>query len=538
MVIAVVAACAVLVACGLGVLAVRRSRRRTERIEAALQRIDNHLDAVSESVSRAVESVIAVSARRAPLTLTLDFDGLLETVVAETAARTGADAVVLRVEGPGARPAIAAVGVGVDGESLDPAWGPPGGRRFDVAVIDWTYSPSSEPDDAEFRSALVTSLASSAGLSGTLAAYSLAPDAFGLPQKEAVQAVLSDVSVALANARRFAELEARVNTDPVTGALNRRGYEVELGREVARASRTGKPLSVVVVDVDPGSGTDSSGVGEVARLVSSVIRRSDISCRRGERELAIVLPETASSGAEVLTRRIEGEAQRRLRAASTLAIGLVERRADETPEELDARIGHALAEPGSSTPTPEEARNTSTAVSTVRRVVASSDISRPRLTDALHRDALEAVARGVVEAREFGRSLALVAIGVDGIDRVSERDGRDVADDMLREIGGRLDRSLGTGSVHRLDATTFALVLPGSGIHEAEALVDAVQASLEPPHGEGGLVLSAGVTELAESDDAVTSVDRAEHALWQAKRAGPGTVVVAVPGRRTTPPTP
>jgi diguanylate cyclase len=186
----------------------------------------------------------------------------------------------------------------------------------------------------------------------------------------------------------------------------------------------------------------------------------------------------------------------------------------------------------------DEARNTSTAVSsTVRSVVASSDAARPRLTDALRRDALEAVERGIVEAREFGRSLALVAIGVDGIDRVSEQDGPDVAEDMLRKIGDRLDRSLGTGSVHRLDATTFALVLPGSGIHEAEALVDAVQASLEPPHGEGGLVLSAGVTELAESDDAVSALDRADHALWQAKRAGPGTVVVAVPGRRTTPPT-
>ncbi len=47
-----------------------------------------------------------------------------------------------------------------------------------------------------------------------------------------------------------------------------------------------------------------------------------------------------------------------------------------------------------------------------------------------------------------------------------------------------------------------------------------------------GLVLSAGITELAEDDDADAGLGRAEHALWQAKQAGAGTIVVAVPNRR------
>jgi PleD family two-component response regulator len=48
-----------------------------------------------------------------------------------------------------------------------------------------------------------------------------------------------------------------------------------------------------------------------------------------------------------------------------------------------------------------------------------------------------------------------------------------------------------------------------------------------------GVTLSAGITELAEHDDAHSALGRAEHALWQAKQAGRGTIVVAVPGRRT-----
>ena len=41
-------------------------------------------------------------------------------------------------------------------------------------------------------------------------------------------------------------LESRVLVDPATGVPNRRGYEVELAREVARARRTGRPLSLIL----------------------------------------------------------------------------------------------------------------------------------------------------------------------------------------------------------------------------------------------------------------------------------------------------
>jgi diguanylate cyclase (GGDEF)-like protein len=540
MVTAVVAACAVLAACGLGLLAIRRSNARARRTEAVLLRIDDHLEAVSTSVARAVEAVVAAGTHRPPLALTLDFDDLLDTIVAETAARTGADAVVLRVEGPGARPTIAAFGVGVDAESLDRSFGPPGGRRFDVAVIDWTYSASGEPEDEPFQSALVTPLAATTGLPGTLAAYALARDAFGADHARAVRVLLGDVAVALSNARRFADIETRVNTDPVTGVLNRRGYDLELGREVARAERTGKPLSVVLVGVGTGSGTETSGIGEVARLVTGAIRRSDISCRRGDAELAILLPGTENTGAAVLTRRIEDEAKHKLTAArSKLTVGLVERRSAETPEAFDARIEQTVGRPRSSAVAAlDDARNSSTAVeSTVRSVMASAHDAAPSIPlHALRRDVLESIERELGEAREFGRSLALVALEVYGIDEITERHGRETADATLADVGGRLDRSLGSGSVHRLDATTFALVLPGSGVHEAEALVDALQTSLEPPHARGGVVLSAGITQISEGDDAAGGLERTEHALLQAQRAGAGTVVVAVPGKRPPPP--
>jgi diguanylate cyclase (GGDEF)-like protein len=542
MVTAVVAACAVLVACGLVLAWLQRIRAESERrLDEILHQLDDHLAAMSANVARAVDAVAASRSQRPLLALTLDFDQLVDQLVAETAARTAADAVVLRVEGPGGRPVVASFGSGVEAELLDRSFGPPGDRRFESAAIDWTYSPVGEPEDARFQSALVTPLAPAAGSPGVVAAYALAAGAFGPEQAAAVRELLLDAGAALANARRFADVEARVNVDPATGVRNRRGYELELGREVARAERSGRPLSVIVVEVDGRESTavNTGALAEVARLVTRVTRRSDISCRRGERELAILLPGTEESGATVLTRRLRDAAKQAIRSGvSTMAVGLVERLPTETSEELDQRIERTFGPPGATVSTLDDARNASTAAaSTVHSTLASgSEVVRPQATDVLRRDVLEAVARELVDARGFGRSLALVALELGGLGDLSERHGREAADAALIDVAGRLDRSVSTGSVHRMGTTTFALVLPGAGIEEAEALVDALQTSLEPPHDDTRLVWSAGITELGDEDDPDAGLGRAEHALWQASQAGAGTIVVAVPNRRPLPP--
>jgi GGDEF domain-containing protein len=543
MVTAVAAACAVLVF-GLILLWLQRARRRAdERLEQVLRQLDDHLATMSQSVARAVEAVGETGAERPLPALTLDFDELVEALVAETATRTGADAVVMRVEGPGGRPLVSSIGTGVESETLDRAFGPPTELPFDSAAIDWTYSPAGEPGDVRFRSALVAPLGPTAGTRGVVAAYGLAVDAFRPEHAAALRELLRGTAVGLSNARRFAEMEARVNVDPATGIRNRRGYELELGREVARAERSGRPLSVVLVGVE-GRGPESPGnggaIGDVARLVTRLTRRGDISCRRGERELAILLPGTEESGATVLTRRLREAAGKALtEGTSTVTVGLVERLPAETPEALDVRIEQTLGHPRPATvSTLEDVRNASTAAaSTVRSTLATgSDRARPQASDILRRDALEALSRELHDARGFGRSLAVVVLDVAGLDEVSERLGREAADAVLSDLAGRLDRSLGTGSAHRLGPSVFALVLPGSGIDDAEGLVDALQTSLGPPHDENGLVLSAGITEVAGDDDADASLGRAEHAVRQATQAGAGTIVVAVPNRRPLPP--
>jgi diguanylate cyclase (GGDEF)-like protein len=145
---------------------------------------------------------------------------------------------------------------------------------------------------------------------------------------------------------------------------------------------------------------------------------------------------------------------------------------------------------------------------------------------------LEALASEILDARRFGRSLAVVVLDIDGLDELSERVDREEADAVLGDVARRLSDSVGSGSVHRLAAGEFALILSGSTPDDAETLLGTLQSPGDDHHA-GEITLSAGITEFVERDGAETALGRAEHALWQAKQAGRGTIVVAVPGRRT-----
>ena len=539
MVTAVVAACVVVLACASTLLVLRHSRAASERrLEAVFEKIDDHLEAISSSVVQAVDRVVAARSEAPEPVPTLDFDALVDSLVADVAVRTGADAVVLRLEGPGGRPVVATLGAGAETDLSERAVAPPDARPFRAATIDWTYSAAGEPDDERFHSALVAPLVAPAGAAGTLVAYATAADAFTPAHTAAVHELLARYGTALDNARRFADVEARILLDPATGIASRRGYELELEREVARAGRTGRPLSVVLVGVGNGTdtattGDETNGIGEFARLLTRITRKSDISCRRGDQEFAILLPETREEGAAILTERLREEARRTLGSRrSTFAVGLVEWRPSESLEALEARAEAALTRPrAAATPrTDQPPPAPAPPLRPERRAQVPAEL-RVAPADVLRRDALETLAREVRDAHRFGRSLSVVVLDIDGLEAISEALGREAADDALGQIARQLDESVGSGFVARLGPGAFALVLSGSTVDDAEALLGTVHAGSTGDDETSRLTLSAGITELAEGDDAPAALGRAEHALWQAKQAGHGTVVIALPGR-------
>jgi len=104
----------------------------------------------------------------------------------------------------------------------------------------------------------------------------------------------------------------QVLIDPLTGILNRTGYDENMNKEFVRWRRYKTNLSLAVVDLDMFKDiNDSYGhtVGDkvlstVARQIESRIRECDILCRYGGEEFVLVLPETSVADAFVMLEKL------------------------------------------------------------------------------------------------------------------------------------------------------------------------------------------------------------------------------------------
>ena len=125
-----------------------------------------------------------------------------------------------------------------------------------------------------------------------------------------VEAAAEQISLALANLDLRAELHARSIRDPLTGLYNRRYLDESLGQELRRCDRHGTPVTLVMVDLDHfkdfndqyGHDEGDAALIRVAETLQSVARETDVVCRYGGEELAVVMPATdaaaATAGAE------------------------------------------------------------------------------------------------------------------------------------------------------------------------------------------------------------------------------------------------
>lgn len=111
-------------------------------------------------------------------------------------------------------------------------------------------------------------------------------------------------------ANRALDLQAR--TDALTGLLNRRGFDSRMEFALALARRSGRPLSVVSLDVDHFKGVNDrfgheAGDEVLRRLAQTLqqrLRASDVIARLGGEEFAVVLPDTAAEDARAIAQSI------------------------------------------------------------------------------------------------------------------------------------------------------------------------------------------------------------------------------------------
>jgi diguanylate cyclase (GGDEF)-like protein len=158
----------------------------------------------------------------------------------------------------------------------------------------------------------------------------LSSGAFTTDRLDAVQLVAGQLAVSLDNAMVYRSLEAMVTgrtrdleaaraeleilslTDPLTQVANRRRFAQVLSTEWATATATGRPLAVVMVDIDHfkayndgfGHPAGDACIRQVAAALRGTVRDVDLLARYGGEEFAVILPGVVTEHARAVAERM------------------------------------------------------------------------------------------------------------------------------------------------------------------------------------------------------------------------------------------
>jgi diguanylate cyclase (GGDEF)-like protein len=204
------------------------------------------------------------------------------------------------------------------------------------------------------RVGLTVALRAQGEVIGSMAAISRSNES---PFNQGVQGHLDGLArkagIAISNALRYVEARELAELDPLTGLYNRRLFDEFLTREIARARRYERALSLIVFDVDDfkrindrlGHPAGDTVLVAIAESVRAVTRESDIACRFAGDEFCIIVPESSRDDAELLADRVSlSIRQQKIDKLGALKIsaGVAELRTTDGAAELFKRADDAL----------------------------------------------------------------------------------------------------------------------------------------------------------------------------------------------------
>lgn len=187
-----------------------------------------------------------------------------------------------------------------------------------------------------------------------------APDSTIAPESklQLASALGEEVSLALANLKLRDTLRQQSLRDPLTGLYNRRFLEEYLVHERVRATRKNRPLSVIMLDIDHfkrvndtfGHDAGDAVLRRMGLVLQGQVRGSDIACRIGGEEFALLLPEASlvtayQRGERILdtVRHLQMKHRGQVLGAITVSLGVAAfPKHGETPEALIRAADQAL----------------------------------------------------------------------------------------------------------------------------------------------------------------------------------------------------
>jgi diguanylate cyclase (GGDEF)-like protein len=182
---------------------------------------------------------------------------------------------------------------------------------------------------------------------GVLAVYWREPlEALGGETRRGVRLLALEAAIAIERGELLGRLEVAARTDDLTGLLNRRAWDEELGREMSRADRDRGALCVAILDLDKfklyndthGHQAGDRFLKQIAGAWSQTLRAGDILARYGGEEFAVALPGTNLEHAQQMLQRL----RECLPAGQSCSAGVCRWDGAESAESLTSRADTAL----------------------------------------------------------------------------------------------------------------------------------------------------------------------------------------------------
>ncbi len=316
-----------LVVCALLALELlRRLRRRSSRdvevqVAATVETLEARLDELARELGSAVSRAEEEAQRSrflGQIATTIDLDDAIGSTLQAAAGLPKVDAAVVELDpdGDGDERLLGSIGLDRDDDDEEDGvrifTGAP--ERQEARAIEHSYVYGEEHAAGAVHGALGVPLLGRNGKIGWLGVFSRDPDVrFGDDDVRRLEELAERVAPAIENARRFREARQLADLDSLTGLHNRRYFYETLAREVDRAQRYQRRLSLVIVDVDGfkeindriGHLAGDAVLAEIADRIRQVVRSADIPCRVGGDEFAVIVPEVEVGQARQLVGRIQ-----------------------------------------------------------------------------------------------------------------------------------------------------------------------------------------------------------------------------------------
>jgi len=152
------------------------------------------------------------------------------------------------------------------------------------------------------------------------------------------------------------EVSELVREDQLTGALNRRGLDETIGRELKRADRSRTAVSVALLDIDNfkqlndslGHQVGDRALKHLTKVIKETLRPADSVGRYGGEEFLIVLPDTDLNSAIEAMQRLQRDLTKKFflhnneRVLVTFSAGVALRGEEEDADDLIGRADKAM----------------------------------------------------------------------------------------------------------------------------------------------------------------------------------------------------